>query len=114
MPALRYNLGKPELSYLLSIPKAAQALAKVFSQGAIKYERDNWQRGGKPDEEYLDSALRHLFASQDEDYDAETGCLHLAHAVWNLAALIELNTEGVSTFDQYFDQAAFEEKYRKP
>lgn len=111
--ALRYNAGKPELSYLLSIPKAVHALAEVFSQGAIKYERDNWQQGGKPDEEYLDSCLRHLYASQLEDHDADTGCLHLAHAIWNLAALIELNTVAVPTFDPDFDQAAFVAKYTR-
>lgn len=110
MTALRYNADKPELSYLLSIPSAVEALAKVFSQGAIKYERDNWQKGGKPNEEYLDSCLRHLYASEREHYDADTGCLHLAHAIWNLAALIELNVP-VELFDPSFDQAAFEAKY---
>jgi len=112
--ALRFNAGKPELSYLLSIPKAVAALAKVFSQGAIKYERDNWQKGGKPDAEYLDSCMRHLLASQHEDHDPDTGCLHLAHAIWNLAALIELNTAGVSIHDPNFDQAAFGARYAAP
>lgn len=113
MTALRYNAGKPELSYLLSIPKAVEALCKVFSQGAIKYERDNWQKGGKPNQEYLDSALRHLFAFTDDHWDTDTGCLHLAHAIWNLAALIELNTGTLPVFDPSFDQASFEEKYAK-
>lgn len=111
--ALRYNAGKPELSYLLSLPKAVEALAKVFSQGAAKYTRGNWLLGGKPDEEYLDSCLRHLFASEHEDFDPDTGCLHVAHAVWNLCALIELNQPG-PVFDPTFDQEAFESKYRVP
>lgn len=113
MTALRYNAGKPELSYLLSIPKAVEALCKVFSQGAIKYERDNWQKGGKPNQEYLDSALRHLFAFTDDHWDTDTGCMHLAHAIWNLAALIELNTGTLPVFDPTFDQTSFEEHYAK-
>ena len=108
--ALRYNAGKAELSYLLSIPDALTALCKVFAQGAVKYERDNWARGGKPDTEYLDAALRHLYAAQYEDHDPDTGCSHVAHAVWNLCVLIELNGKG-PTFDPAFDQVAFTDRY---
>jgi hypothetical protein len=46
-----------------------------------------------------------------ETYDPETGALHLAHALWNLAALIELNHEG-PLFDPDFDQAAFVAKWK--
>jgi hypothetical protein len=113
--ALRYNEGKPELSYILSMPRMLEALAKVFSQGAIKYERDNWQRGGKPDTEYKDSLLRHLLAMEKgEMYDHDTGCLHAAHAIWNLGALIELNYGGVPALDPGFDQQAFIDKYDRP
>lgn len=112
MTALRYNEGKPELSYLLSMPRMLEALAKVFSQGAIKYERDNWQKGGKPDTEYTDSLLRHLLAMEKgELYDSDTGCLHAAHAIWNLGALIELNYAPLLPFDPQFDQQAFIDKY---
>ena len=110
----RDNAGKPELSYLLSLPRALLALTRVFEQGAIKYERDNWLKGGKPDEEYLDSALRHIFANETETYDADTGCLHIAHAVWNLCALIELNSESLPAIDPYFDQVSFEAQYTEP
>ena len=110
----RDNAGKPELSYLLSLPKALRALTRVFEQGAIKYERDNWLKGGKPDEEYLDSALRHILASEFETYDEDTGCLHIAHAIWNLCALIELNSEGVPATDPDFDQVSFEAQYAEP
>jgi hypothetical protein len=111
--ALRDNAGKPELSYILDLRHALEALAAVFSQGAIKYERGNWKKGGKPDEEYLDSALRHIFKARTEDYDEETGCLHAAHAVWNLMALIELNYTRLRALDPDFDQAAFLARYAK-
>lgn len=94
--ALRDNKGKDELSYLLDLPKANAALAHVFRQGAKKYSRGNWQLGGKPDTEYLDAALRHITKHVNEGvFDHETGALHLAHAIWNLAALIELNVAPV-------------------
>lgn len=89
--ALRYNAGKAELSYLLDLPRALTELCRVFEYGAAKYSRGNYKLGGKPDEEYLDAALRHVFAARTAARDPESGCLHLAHAIWNLAALIELN-----------------------
>ncbi len=108
--ALRYNQGKPDLSYTLDLPAALGALARVFEQGAIKYEDGNWKLGGKPDREYLASALRHLAKHKGgELYDPETGCLHAAHALWNIAVLLELNvTADVPALDPDFDQAAFE------
>jgi hypothetical protein len=63
--------------------------------GAAKYSRDNWKQGGKPDEEYLDACMRHLYKLKAEGaYDSDSNCLHLAHAVWNLMTLIELNFDG--------------------
>ncbi len=114
MPALRDNTGKPQLSFLLDFPKAFRALTEVFQQGAIKYARDNWKLGGKPDTEYLDAALRHVFAFRSgETYASDTGNHHLAHALWNLAALIELNSGDTPTSDPEFDQEAFVAKHGK-
>lgn len=112
--ALRYNTGKPEYSYLLDLPHALEALIRVYEQGAIKYARGNWKKGGKPDGEYLDSALRHMFSHANEGhYDTDIGTVHIANAVWNLLALIELNMKDVPALDPEFDQDAFLEKYGK-
>lgn len=108
--ALRFNEGKPELSYLLSFGVGLEDLAAVMSQGAIKYERDNWLKGGKPVEEYLDSAMRHLVAFRTGAvYDPETGCKHLAHVAWNMLAALRLTSDlaGVPSIDPTFDQEAF-------
>ena len=87
--ALRYNKGKPQLSYLLDTPLANNELAKVFEAGAKKYERDNWMLGLENDK-LMDSALRHLQAyAGGEEVDTETGCHHLAHADWNVKVLLE-------------------------
>jgi len=84
------------LSFILDFPKALLGFARVKEIGAIKYDFDNWKKGGKPDREYLDAALRHMteFKSGEEFAD-DTGCHHLAHAAWNLFALIELNVDEV-------------------
>lgn len=88
----RKNEGKPELSYLLDFPAALQEFAAVCTYGARKYSRDNWKKGGKPDQEYFDAALRHMLAARSgEIEDPESGAMHLAHAMWNLMACMELN-----------------------
>ena len=91
--ALRFNTDKPMMSYFMrSFPKMAEAVARVKEMGAIKYNDGNWRLGNKPDKEYWDSMFRHLtYIFGGKDYDKDTGCLHIAHAVWNLCALLELN-----------------------
>ena len=90
--ALRYNDGKPKMAYILKFPKAMEAVARVKEFGAAKYFEDNWKQGKKPDSEYLNSAMRHLFAREaGEIYDQDSGCSHIGHAIWNLLAFIELN-----------------------
>lgn len=108
MEALRFNDGKPELHRLWQFGSALTKLARVMSQGSIKYEDGNWLRGGKPDAEYLDSHDRHMLAfANGEEYDPETGAHHLAHAVWNLLALLRLNRSDAPDLSPEFDQAAF-------
>ena len=90
--ALRDNQNKPQLHYPLTLGRGYEELARVFEKGAQKYEPYNYLKGGKPDQEYLDSALRHITEIvEGEHYDQETGCHHAAHAAWNLLALIHLN-----------------------
>ncbi len=63
---------------------ALERVAKVFENGAIKYEQENWRKG-IPLRRFLDSALRHLckaaWGMRDED--------HFAQACWNVMCLIE-------------------------
>ena len=97
--AKRDNKGKPEMHYWDLFPKVAEAFSRVMEYGGSKYEYLNFAKGCKPDQEYLDSARRHHLAhckkyisgDQTDMYDTESGCLHLAHELFNLFALIEYN-----------------------
>jgi len=103
MTAARDNLGKPMLSFILQFPTAVEALARVKELGAIKYERDNWKKAGKPDQEYLDAILRHLLAFMEcEMFAPDTGCTHLGHATWNIMALQDLNYKGITHDPELF------------
>lgn len=84
---LRYNDGKP--MYNLLTPKAMGELAKVLTEGAKKYAPNNWQRGMSWNS-VLDSLVRHLEAfKRGEDYDSETGLLHMGHVLCNAMFLTE-------------------------
>ena len=113
--ALRYNTGKPDISQIDKFGSALDKLASVMSQGAIKYEDDNWLLGGKPVEEYLQSARRHHRAFVNgEIYDPDSGNHHLAHAAWNYLAALRLLFDDAPVLDPEFDQAAFIERWTTP
>lgn len=85
--ALRYNTGKPELSYVLDVMPALKDMVAVMEFGASKYERNNWQKGF-PKEKLLDSLLRHVDAFYSgEDVDPESGLSHVGHILCNAAFL---------------------------
>ena len=114
MTAARYNTGKPELGYVLEFPTAIKAFARVKELGAVKYDRGNWRKGGKPDNEYLDACLRHLVSFVEGEYYADdSGCAHLAHAMWNIMALMELNYPGQIIDKEVFDKMMKEWAERK-
>lgn len=108
MGARRYNKGKLRYELISSIFK--KELARVYTAGAEKYTiynkdgtikddgANNWRKG-LPWMEVLGSALRHLEKFQmGEDYDSDIDpeitkiygkTLHLAHAAWNIATIID-------------------------
>jgi len=82
---LRFNVGKPD--YHLFDPVALEALSNVFAYGAKKYAPRNWERGMKWTIMF-NSLLRHSWAwLRGEEYDPESGCLHMAHVAWNALGL---------------------------
>jgi hypothetical protein len=104
--AQRLNTGKPELSYILTFPRAAIEFAKVCMYGANKYERGNYLRVGKPLSEYADCLLRHLTAwLNGEDTDPESECNHLGHVVWNALALCQFALSKNSIDDRINEEA---------
>lgn len=84
---LRYNTKK--LRYDLEPVFARNEMVKVLTKGAEKYAPRNWEKG-MPWMEVLASMKRHIAAFEaGEDYDPETGCLHMAHAMCNAAFITE-------------------------
>ena len=73
----------------------------VFTYGEKKYARDNWLKGTDW-HEFYGSALRHLYRFwAGEDVDPETGINHLAHALWNVAAIRAYQMRGLGQDDRH-------------
>ena len=79
---LRFNKGK--LRYDLVNTKAHEDFVQVLTDGAIKYAARNWERGLSWTS-VIASLKRHLAAIENgEDFDKESGRLHIAHAACNV------------------------------
>lgn len=89
----KYDTGKPMVGTLVRIfPRALTAIGAVIEYGTHKYpDPDNWSKNEHIEERYFDSVMRHLtkyFAG--EEVDMESNKLHLAHAAWNILAILEM------------------------
>ena len=69
--------------YDLIPPAPLFRLARIYEDGAVKYEDNNWQKG-QPLSRYVDSAERHLKKWRMGEHDED----HLAQCSWNLFALM--------------------------
>lgn len=80
-----------KVRYDLVPPSAIKAMAEVLTFGARKYKPNNWKNCEDP-ERYLAALYRHLEAWRaGETNDQDSGLHHLAHAMTNLAFMLELN-----------------------
>lgn len=102
--ALRYNENK--IRYDLVDAFAHQKMVEVLTVGAEKYGDNNWRKGFQ----WLDviaSMKRHTEAYlQGEDYDQETGKLHMAHVACNahfLTAFYSIYPEGDNRNHKYLN-----------
>lgn len=69
--------------YDLVSPIGLRRLAETYGEGAAKYDDHNWRKG-MPFSSTINHALAHinLYMAGDREED------HLAHAAWNLFALM--------------------------
>jgi len=84
---LRFNEGKTRHDL---VPIFAQEqYARVLTKGAEKYAERNWEKGMKWST-VVASMKRHIAAFESgEDYDKETGLLHMSHVMCNAGFLSE-------------------------
>jgi len=78
---------KPERYSLIPVVPLAE-VARVYDYGARKYAEHNWTKGYDFSLSY-DAAQRHMNAFwAGAKYDTESGCHHLASAIFHMMALM--------------------------
>ncbi len=83
----KYDAGK--LLFSLIPPQVTTELAKILTYGAAKYEPNNWQNVQPFKQRYTDALFRHIEAWRGgQERDAESGHLHLSHALCCVAFLV--------------------------
>ena len=93
-PGAKLDAGKIKAGVLHDFSSALLEVANVGSYGAEKYTREGWRSVPNGRQRYFDALWRHLLASRYEAFDKESGLDHLAHAAWNLLAVLELEAHG--------------------
>ena len=108
---LRFNEGKLAVDQIP--PDIIKALAQVYTEGSKKYPKHNWTLG-MDWSICIGCAERHFLAwKMGESIDEETGCHHLALAIWNLAALFIYEIYKKGTDDRFFQVVKDPSKFIK-
>lgn len=82
---VKFDEGKPRFDLLP--PDALNEVARVFTMGAAKYADRNWEKGMDWGRVYA-ATHRHMGAFWGgEQFDAESGLLHTAHATFGTLVL---------------------------
>jgi len=98
----KFDEGKNRLDLIPS--EAIEAVGKILTHGAAKYEVHNWRKGIHYSR-VIGAAFRHLFAwLRGEQNDADSGCSHLWHAMCNICFLItyEAHPKEYKDFDDRY------------
>lgn len=91
-PGAKLDAGKNRLGLvLLAFSRALTAVGEVGTYGANKYTDNGWIDVPNGVSRYSDAMFRHLMKEAAGEYaDPDTDLPHLAHACWNLLAVLDL------------------------
>lgn len=89
-PGAKMDDGKVKAGILEDFSLALWEVARVGSNGSVKYTRRGWETVPNGIERYNDAKWRHLLKGVREPLDPEWNILHLAHEAWNCLAKLEL------------------------
>lgn len=91
-PGAKLDEGKTRVELVISgFPRALWQVAMVGTYGAAKYTDGGWLTVLDGERRYTDAMLRHILQeAMGEELDPESGLSHMAHACWNLLAVLEL------------------------
>lgn len=95
-PGAKMDQGKNRLGLVLGdFARALEQVGQVGTFGAAKYSPGGWVEVPNGIDRYTDAMLRHWLAhKRGERFDPETKLMHLAHAAWNMLAVLDLTLRG--------------------
>lgn len=95
---VKFDSGKLRMDLLP--PDALEALARILTDGAVKYGEYNWSKGMKWSRPYA-ALLRHLMAFwSGQDTDPESGHPHLWHVLTNAVFLTSYQIREIGEDDR--------------
>ena len=101
MPGMKFDKEKPRWD-LLPLD-AVGKIVEIMTYGAGKYKPNNWQKVEAW--RYHAALLRHLEAiDRGEDYDKESGMLHIAHVGCNVIFLIWKKLHDKDSLELHFHE----------
>lgn len=87
----KLDAGKIQAALMTSgFSLALTEVAKVTTFGANKYTPNGWLSVPNGQQRYADAHMRHILSSTHQPNDPDSGISHLAHAAWNILAMLEL------------------------
>ena len=91
-PGAKLDSGKLRIGLMVEgFALALKAVSEVTTYGANKYTPNGWLSVHNADTRYTDALYRHLLEhATGVNSDEESDLKHLAHAAWNVLALLEL------------------------
>jgi hypothetical protein len=90
-PGVKDDTGKNRTGLMVSgFHNAISSVSEVTTFGVKKYTPNGWLTVPDGEARYKDALYRHLLESENHKDDPESGIPHLAHAAWNLLAILEL------------------------
>lgn len=95
---VKFDSGKLRMDLLPT--DALEALARILTDGAVKYGARNWEKGMAWSRPYA-ALLRHLLAWWGgQDTDPESGHPHLWHVLTNAAFLVAYEQRKIGEDDR--------------
>ena len=86
--------------YDLITPIGLRRLAETYREGAVKYGEGNWLKG-IPASDLFNHAVRHMYLWLQGDRAED----HLAHAAWNIFALMHFEETRPELIDTQYGEA---------
>lgn len=85
-----FSEDKNSIPAFLMVSSALLMVSEVGTYGANKYTPNGWKDVPDGRDRYFDALWRHLLKVASESRDQDTQMLHMAHAVWNMLAVHQL------------------------